>query len=135
MIFLDQIAGQHRLSAISSVGETFPISSTANGRACLAILPEDEARRQIRREWTRTHVTGDMDALIARLEEVRDTGLAYDLDEHTQGISAVGLAFLDWAGAPHSISVPVPSTRFDEARPRIEAALCRARAQLEAQLD
>lgn len=64
------------------------------------------------------------------LDEVRTTGLAYDLDEHTVGISAVGFAFRDRTGIPHAISVPVPSTRFPAVRPTVEAALRRTAAHV-----
>ena len=42
MIFLDQVPGLHRLRTVSFVGEVFPLTTTANGRACLGAI----ARRQ-----------------------------------------------------------------------------------------
>ena len=44
LVFIDQIAGTQRLRAVSSIGEAFPLTSTANGKACLALL--DGARAQ-----------------------------------------------------------------------------------------
>jgi len=123
MIFLDQVPGTHRLNTVSSVGEAFPLTVTANGRACLAHLPEDKARDLIRKEWDRQGVEGDLSGFMADLENIRETGLAYDLDEHTPGISAIGFAFTDRSGDLHSISVPVPSSRFTEIRPTVEEAL------------
>jgi DNA-binding IclR family transcriptional regulator len=49
--------------------------------------------------------------------------MAYDMHEHTKGISAIGMAFRDWTGDLHSISVPVPTTRFAEKRTEVEKAL------------
>jgi len=57
------------------------------------------------------------------LAGIRQSGLACDLDEHTSGISAIGFAFRDWSGDLHSISVPVPSTRFKKIRSKVEATL------------
>lgn len=51
------------------------------------------------------------------------SGLAYDLDEHSSGISAIGFAFRDWGGTIHAISVPMPSTRFAELKEVVETAL------------
>jgi DNA-binding IclR family transcriptional regulator len=130
MIFLDQVPGIHRLRAVSRVGEAFPLTTTANGRACLALLPVEEACRLAREEWDRLGVSGDLSRLVDMLDEVRATGLAYDLDEHTVGISAVGFAFRDRAGVPHAISVPIPSTRFPAVRPTVEAALRRTAAHV-----
>lgn len=123
MIFLDQVPGTHRLRTVSSVGEVFPLTTSANGRACLAQLPEPKARTLAKEEWARTGVDGDIDALLKDLEDVRRTGLAYDLNDHTAGISAIGFAFRDWTGELHAISVPIPSTRFAETRALVEKAL------------
>lgn len=123
MIFLDQVAGTHRLRTVSSVGEAFPLSTTANGRACLAMMPEDKARKLILAEWERNASDGDIEAMMNRLREIRETGLSYDIDEHTVGISAVGFGFRDWSGDLHAISVPVPSTRFAATRDLVESEL------------
>lgn len=123
MIFLDQVPGIHRLRTVSSVGEVFPLTTTANGRACLALLPEAQARKLIVEEWERRDIKGNLRAFLATMNDIRKTGLAYDLDEHTDGISAIGIAFADWTGDLHSISIPVPSTRFVEMRSTAEVAL------------
>lgn len=130
IIFLDQVQGTHRLRTISCVGEVFPLTTTANGRACLSLLPEPEATLFATAEWVQQGVKGDLPALMARLAEVRDTGLAYDLDDHTPGISAIGFAFRDTAGDLHAISVPVPSTRFADSRGAVVAALTALRPQV-----
>lgn len=133
MIFLDQVPGLHRLRTVSSVGEVFPLTTTANGRACLALMPPDEARAMIEQEAGRTLSPGDMDALLSRLEDIRACGLAYDLDEHTPGISAAGFAFQDLSGNYHAISVPVPSMRFEDIKPRLDEALREARSRVQAE--
>lgn len=125
MIFLDQVPGQHRLRTVSSIGEVFPLTTTANGRACLARLPAPKAEKLILAEWDRRGVDGDVAALMAALAEVRDSGLAYDLNDHTAGICAIGIAFADPGGDLHAISVPVPATRFTDVRPVVERALTR----------
>lgn len=123
MTFLDQVPGTHRLTTLSKVDEVFPLTTTANGRSCLAELPLEDAQELIQAEWDRNGISGDIEALSSQLEKIREVGLAYDLDEHSAGISAVGFAFRDWGGALHAISVPIPSTRFDEMRSTVETAL------------
>lgn len=123
MIFLDQVPGSHRLRTVSSVGEVFPLTTTANGQSCLSLLPPDTAAQFVRDEWDRRGIAGDMGRFMARLQAVRDTGLAYDLDQHSPGISAIGFAFKTPTGDLHAISVPVPTSRFEEVQPRVEAAL------------
>lgn len=123
MIFLDQVPGTHRLRTVSSVGEVFPLTTTANGKACLAMIDADKARQLIRDEWDRRSIVGDLDRFMKTLDLVRETGLAFDLDQHTPGISAIGFAFQDYARDVHAISVPVPTSRFEAARPNVESAL------------
>lgn len=90
MWFIDQIESAHRLRAVSAVGGRFPLHDTANGKAALALL-------------------GDATA--------RGSGIHYDRDEHTTGISAAGVAGRLPGGHIVAISVPAPTERFlaDEA--------------------
>lgn len=130
MIFLDQIPGTHRLRAVSSVGEAFPLTVTANGRACLSLLAEVEAKKLAHEEWARLTLTPDWPAFARKLNAARAAGLAEDTDDHTEGISALGFAFPDHAGDLHSISVPVPTSRFAERRDDVVAALLKAKAEI-----
>ena len=135
MIFLDQIQGSHRLRAVSSVGEVFPLTTTANGRACLALLPDAEARKLAEDEWTRLGTAPDWAGLAALLARTRARGLAEDIDDHTSGICALGLAFSDPVGDVHAVSVPVPTPRFDDRRASVTAALLALRVQLSRMFD
>lgn len=130
MIFLDQVQGTHRLRAISSVGEVFPITSTANGRACLALMSDSEARQLAEKEWGRLSVAQDWPRLSKALTKARAHGLAEDLDDHTAGISALGIAFADAMGDLHAVSIPVPSPRFEVQKASVAAALLRLKADL-----
>lgn len=130
MTFLDQVPGIHRLSTVSKVDEVFPLTTTANGKACLAQLPEDEARSLIQAEWDRTHVVRKMEPIVEDLARVRQSGFAYDLNEHSKGICAIGFAFHDWDNALHAISVPVPSVRFEGVKNDVEDSLADTRSQI-----
>lgn len=130
MIFLDQVQGTHRLRAVSSVGEVFPITSTANGRACLALLSDGEARAMAESEWQRLGQPPDWPRLAKALNIARASGFAEDHDDHTEGISALGFAFTDVVGDLHSVSVPIPSPRFDQQKATVMAALQRLRTDL-----
>jgi len=88
------------------------------------------ARELIKDEWERRAINGDLDRFMSTLSMVRDTGLAFDLDQHSPGISAIGFAFRDHVGDLHAISVPVPSTRFADIRPQVEAALQKTAAHI-----
>ena len=130
MVFLDQVQGLHRLRAVSSVGDHFPLTTTANGRAALAILPEAEAEMLARAEWDQAAKPADMAALRSHLTNARRLGFAEDKDDHTEGISAVGIAFRDLAGEIFAISVPIPTSRYGEQRQTVIAAVLALRADI-----
>lgn len=123
LIFIDQIPGTQRLRAVSSVGEVFPLTTTANGKASLALLDDDEILRVAAAEWAREGVDGDPGTLLAEIRTIRKSGVAFDIDEHSAGISAVGIAFRDAPGGIYAISIPTPSTRFESRRRELTEAL------------
>ncbi|MEP2783375.1 MAG: IclR family transcriptional regulator [Pseudoruegeria sp.] len=131
MIFLDQVPGTQRLRTVSSVGEVFPVTSTANGRSSLSRLPREEAMKIAKREWERQNLPPQDAQFNQILDDAAQTGLAYDNHEHNDGICAIGFAFTDWSGEIHSVSVPVPSTRFDAKKDSIEAAILTTKHNIE----
>jgi IclR family transcriptional regulator, acetate operon repressor len=96
MLFIDQVESAHRLRAVSAVGIRFPLESTANGRAALQLIDDSSARL---------------------------SGVAFDHDGHTAGISAAGVAARTVDGHIVAISVPAPSDRFDTNETQIVDAL------------
>ena len=87
MWFVDQIQSSHRLRAVSAIGVRFPLESTANGKAALAALEDTEAEAALTRFGP-----GIAERLRAEVAEIRRTGIAFDRDEHTPGISAAAIA-------------------------------------------
>lgn len=114
VLFIDQIAAPRRLRTVSAIGGRFPLYCTANGKAILAELPREEAERLLpRRLAGRTPGTITSRArLWEELDQVRRTRVAYDREEHTQGICAVGSVVSDGLGELAAITVVVPTQRF-----------------------
>jgi len=50
MRFIDQIEGSQRLRTVSTIGDKFPLTTTANGKAALAQLSDASARTLIAKE-------------------------------------------------------------------------------------
>ena len=111
MVFVDQAVGAQRLRAVSAIGESFPMTVTANGKAALAWLDLVDVARIAAKERRRLDAGKTMDAVRSEIRATRERGYALDLDEHTTGISAAGLAFRV-GGAVYAVSIPVPSQRF-----------------------
>jgi IclR family transcriptional regulator, acetate operon repressor len=136
LVFIDQVTGSHRLRTVSAVGEAFPLHCTANGKAYLSQFDEAAIERLIGRVYeARTPRTlTRLGALLADLKMVRKTGVAYDREEHTLGICAVGVALNDPFGNPVAISVPVPTQRFRQQHSVIAERLLATKRAMEADM-
>jgi DNA-binding IclR family transcriptional regulator len=112
--FIDQVVPPRRLRATSAVGESFPLYCCANGKALLASLPADrQARAMPSRLVPLTAKTiTDRAVLREELERIRLDGVAYDREEQTEGICAVGAVLQGVSDQLVAVSVPVPAQRF-----------------------
>ena len=112
--FIDQVVAPHRLQAVSAVGESFPLYCSANGKALLSALPVDQlAQAMPKRLIPLTPKTIiDSAALRAELDRIRAEGVAYDREEQTEGICAVGAVLHGVSDVLVAVSVPVPAQRF-----------------------
>lgn len=131
-VFIDQITGSHRLRAVSAVGEVFPLHCTANGKAMLSLLHGEAVDRLLHAPLAR-HTPNTLTKASDVLGEVtscRRRGFAFDLEEYTEGICAVGTGFLDPIARPHAVSIPVPTTRFKRRRSELIEHLLTARARI-----
>lgn len=64
------------------------------------------------------------------IKKVRETYIAFDNEEHTQGICAVGTSIIGPMGEIAAVSVPTPSVRFKDKKLELEAALKDCRSSL-----
>jgi DNA-binding IclR family transcriptional regulator len=128
MRFVAQLPASHRLRAVSAVGARFPLHCTANGKALLAALAPDRVLALLPARLPRStpHTIVSRPALLAELARVRTGGVAFDREEHTEGIAAVGAAVLDQTGPVAAISIPVPTTRFAGRERRYAKAVAAA---------
>lgn len=138
VVFIDQIAGKHRLTAVSAVGVSFPLHSSANGKAVLAAM-DDADIAKLRRRITLTAVTSNTitswDRLEREIDAVRKAGMAFDHEENSLGISAMSVAIRSPAGEIAAISIPAPTHRFEATRAKLEKLLRRHCADLQRKLN
>ena len=135
-LLVDQIVAHNRLRAVSTVGARFPAHCTANGKALLAVLPDAEVKRLLgeRLERFTARTITRRNELLAELATVRETGLAYDREEYTEGVASIAVAVRDRYGDTAAVAVPLPVQRFAGREVELSAALLAAAAELEAAL-
>lgn len=112
MVFIDQVVGAHRLRAVSAIGERFPMSCTSNGKAVLACMDGPTIQKIIAMESKEGLFKKTKQQLLSEIAEIRRVGYALDNDEHTMGISAVGISFTA-SNFVYALSVPAPTHRFN----------------------
>jgi DNA-binding IclR family transcriptional regulator len=123
--FVDQVAAPRRLRATSAIGELFPLHCTANGKALLATMTDTEIEGLLpaRLERYTPNTIVSRARLLEELDAVRRGGVAFDREEHTAGISAVGAALSEGGRTLAAISVPVPTQRFSGRERELAAAV------------
>jgi len=130
--FVDQLPGPQRLRAVSAIGEEFPLYCTANGKALLAAVGPVRARGLLpaRLRPLTPHTITSHRVLAAELAEVARAGVAFDREEHSEGICAVGAAVAGpGGGLLAALSVPVPAPRFRGSEERLADAVREAAGQ------
>lgn len=134
--FIDQVVADNRLQAISAVGLHFPLHCTANGKALLSELDDDDVVALVGPdlEPLTPNTIVRVDELLADLDTVRSSGIAFDREEHHSGISAIGTTLANPYGLAAALSVPVPTSRFAEREDQLCEQLLAGRARIEAAL-
>ena len=136
-LFTNQYVSSRSLRVVAEVGDRFPLYCTACGKALLAELPHAEAERLLPAKLERLtpHTNVNRAALVRELDLVRATGVAYDHQEHSLGISAVGAAIRDAWGASAAVTVVVPAARLEGNEEHVAAALLRVRDEIQRALN
>jgi DNA-binding IclR family transcriptional regulator len=132
---VDVIETHHQLRAVSNIGAVFPLYCTAKGKAILAQLDDETIMRLVPKKFER--YTGatirTQGQLMREIDEVRETGLAYDREEHASGICTVAIGAQDPFGSVFALSVPVPTQRFALLKDEIEQALLQVSTELKSE--
>ena len=137
VLFIDQYTSQNVLRIVSEIGARFPLYCTANGKALLAAMSDEEIDSQVPARLERltpTTIT-DRDRLHEELDAVRVTGIAFDREEHTVGIAAVATSIRDAMGSVAAVGVVLPAARFETSEKEVAAALLRARDEIQSVLN
>jgi DNA-binding IclR family transcriptional regulator len=136
--FVDQVIGDQRLRAEVIVGMTFPAYCTANGKAFLAELhPSALATYLATNKLVKLtpHTTVSRAKLIKELNEIRETGVAFDREEHTEMICAVGLVVHDVRdGGVAAITIAAPAQRFYDRENFLAEMILDGKRQIEEEL-
>lgn len=137
-VLVSAVAGPSSGGATLPRGTRLPLHATANGKAILARLSDDEVEAYVAGGlYALTHRTVIEPAALRReLSRVVARGWAASVDELIDGVSSIACAILDVDGrAVAALAVNGPSGRFPrDARPRIGERVRAAALEIGARL-
>lgn len=133
VLFVDQYTSSRALRIVSEIGARFPAYCTANGKVLLARLDEQglEAALPPRLAAQTANTIVDRARLLDELRLVRATGIAFDREECSPGICAVGVTVCDSDGSVAAITIVVPASRFEGNEGTLAAALLSTRDEIQ----
>jgi len=115
-VYIYQAKTDQAIRTDSHIGTTVALHATAVGKSYLAFLPREERdalHDELELEGRTENTLTDREELDAELEAVRERGYAFNDEERTTGMHAVGAPILsDDDQVLGSISVSGPTTRL-----------------------
>jgi len=136
-MFLDQVVADHRLRAVSAVGDAFALHACANGKAMLAGMDSHDVGRVLagNLEAFTPHTLTTPAAVKRELKIIEAQGVAFDREEHSLGVSAVGALLPQVHGSTVAVSIPTPTQRFIGREDELRQALLSTVTQVREYLD
>jgi DNA-binding IclR family transcriptional regulator len=135
-LFIDRYGSARGVHVASHVGARLPVQCTASGKALLAGLSQAEVEAVLDgplQGLTPNSIT-EKRLLMVELEQVRETGIAYDREEYAVGVTALATSVRDAADSVVAIAVQLPLARFLTDEGKVVAALLRCRSKAQAAL-
>ena len=108
--------GENAVQTDASIGKSGPMHESASSKAILANLPQERVKRIIDNKGlsaSTDQTITDREELFAELDTIRDSGVAFNNEEATTGLRAVGAAVCSPDGSPvGGLSISGPAHRF-----------------------
>jgi len=124
-VYVAGAAGEHSITPPEKTGTRRPLHCIAAGKAIMAYLPSDYVDTIVEEhglEAVTQHTITDGETLEKELAEIRERGVAYNLQEAILGVHAIGAPVLDTDGSVFgAFSVAGPANRL--TRERLEAEI------------
>ncbi|CAE6858452.1 IclR family transcriptional regulator [Paraburkholderia nemoris] len=113
------VSSQQRLLSHLRLGDLAPLYAVSGGKVILANLPDvmrSEYLRSVIFQRFTPNTLSSKDALVRELDEIRENGVAFSMQEYTPGIVGVGVPILSSTGFPiGSLNLAIPSVRYSTA--------------------
>jgi IclR family acetate operon transcriptional repressor len=123
LLILHSVVSPNALRVAPVAGNFLSIYATAGGKILLAAMRDPTVMNMLGTELKRlTPKTPTLKQLLVQLGHVRQSGFAFDFDEHTLGVGAIAVG-LQTPQGQYAIDVVGPVWRMEQAMETIKAAL------------
>lgn len=125
------VIAERELRVVPKFGLNLPVYSTSAGRALLAMKSDQEIRLLVGEtlEPATENTVRDIDTLLAKVAQVRSSGISMESGETVLGVSTMSTA-IDTILGHYSISVLMPTERFSTKKDSIQQAVLRCKESL-----
>lgn len=120
IVYIDKTESEATIRMFSRIGKRAPMHCTGVGKAILAFLPEEKIDEVLTErpmtKFTENTITDPVE-MKQHLKEIRQRGVAFDLEEHEEGIQCAAAPLFNYHGeVVGGISVAGPMMRVDEEK-------------------
>ena len=125
IVSIEHIPTIHFFKPALLLGNVSTTYGTTHSKIFLAFGPEERLSRLSFGDRGQNLTLAEVAKVQEELEQVRKSGIAYDIEERSKGVCAVGAPLRDGTGeAFASIAVIVPTERFGSAQREIDHKPC-----------
>jgi DNA-binding IclR family transcriptional regulator len=92
VIYLDKVESRQAVRMYSQIGNASPVYCTGVGKAAMSALSQSELRELVSTIRFKRYTDATLmsaDALLSEIDDIRESGNAYDREEHETGIRCV----------------------------------------------
>jgi DNA-binding IclR family transcriptional regulator len=136
LLYLEKVHN-HEIDIPTRVGQREPLHCTAAGKVLLAYAPRTVIERYVTMPLSRftAHTVVEPRRLLAELDRIRESGIAWDREEFCLGLATVGARVRNHTGKiVAAISVAGPVLPHDPRLTRVQRPLLATAAEIERRL-
>jgi len=120
IVYLDKVDSEHSIRLYSAIGGRCPVHCTGLGKAMTAFLsPQARASLLDQLNFHRftPHTLANGDQMMREWDDIRRTHIAFDREEHAEGVHCLAAPIFDFRGQPvAALSVTAPTFRVSVAQ-------------------
>ncbi|MGP4132294.1 IclR family transcriptional regulator [Pantoea tagorei] len=123
--FLDRIISDKEVRVVPIHGKPRPLYAMANGKSILSSHSDETIIKILPQKFSRltNKTVKNINELMGEIRLIRKTGFSYDLQEHNEGVCAIGKVLKTDNYKVYAMSVVMPAHRYEQMKSVAEKSL------------